>query len=93
MWIKVSEKITLTAFGFYQGRNSNLQYDVKPQYYLNIGSRVSFAKGKGSISLNYNDVFNTMKFRFKGTKPYIQEGEFNWESNTCLLYTSPSPRD
>ena len=47
---KVSEKITLTAFGFYQGRNSNLQYDVKPQYYLNVGSRVSFAKGKGSIS-------------------------------------------
>jgi len=82
---KVSEKITLTAFGFYQGRNSNLQYDVKPQYYLNIGSRVSFAKGKGSISLNYNDVFNTMKFRFKGTKPYIQEGEFNWESNTVYL--------
>ena len=82
---KVSEKITLTAFGFYQGRNSNLQYDVKPQYYLNIGSRVSFAKGKGSISLNYNDVFNTMKFRFKGTKPYVQEGEFNWESNTVYL--------
>ena len=82
---KVSEKITLTAFGFYQGRNSNLQYDVKPQYYLNIGSRVSFAKGKGSISLNYNDVFNTMKFRFKGAKPYVQEGEFNWESNTVYL--------
>ena len=82
---KVSEKITLTAFGFYQGRNSNLQYDVKPQYYLNVGSRVSFAKGKGSISLNYNDVFNTMKFRFKGAKPYVQEGEFNWESNTVYL--------
>ena len=45
----------------------------------------SIAKGKGSISLNYNDVFNTMKFRFKGTKPYIQEGEFNWESNTVYL--------
>ena len=56
-----------------------------PQYYLNIGSRVSFAKGKGSISLNYNDVFNTMKFRFKGAKPYVQEGEFNWESNTVYL--------
>jgi len=82
---KVSEKITLTAFGFYQGRNSNLQYDVKPQYYLNVGSRVSFAKGKGSISLNYNDVFNTMKFRFRGAKPYVQEGEFNWESNTVYL--------
>ena len=82
---KINEKITFTAFGFYQGRNSNLQYDVKPMFYVNIGSRISFAKGKGSVSLNYNDIFNTMKFRFKGTKPYFQEGEFNWESNTVYL--------
>ena len=82
---KINEKITFTAFGFYQGRNSNLQYDVKPMFYVNIGSRISFAKGKGSVSLNYNDIFNTMKFRFKGTKPYVQEGEFNWESNTVYL--------
>lgn len=82
---KISEKITFTAFGFYQGRNSNLQYDVKPMFYVNIGSRISFAKGKGSVSLNYNDIFNTMKFRFKGSKPYVQEGEFNWESNTVYL--------
>ena len=82
---KINEKITFTAFGFYQGINSNLQYDVKPMFYVNIGSRISFAKGKGSLSLNYNDIFNTMKFRFKGTKPYVQEGEFNWESNTVYL--------
>ena len=82
---KINEKITFTAFGFYQGRNSNLQYDVKPMFYVNIGSRISFAKGKGSVNLNYNDIFNTMKFRFKGTKPYVQEGEFNWESNTVYL--------
>jgi len=82
---KINKKITLTAFGFYQGRNSNLQYDVKPMFYVNIGSRVSFAKGKGSVSLNYNDIFNTMRFQFKGTKPYVQQGEFNWESNTVYL--------
>ena len=54
-------------------------------YFVNIGSRVSFDKGKGSLSLNYNDIFNTMKFRFDGSSPYVQEGEFNWESNTIYL--------
>ena len=82
---KVSKKVNLTAFGFYRGRTSNLQFNVKPMYFVNIGSRVSFDKGKGSLSLNYNDIFNTMKFRFDGSSPYVQEGEFNWESNTIFL--------
>ena len=82
---KVSKKVNLTAFGFYRGRNSNLQFNVKPMYFVNVGSRFSFDEGKGSISLNYNDIFNTMKFRFDGTSPYVQEGEFNWESNTIYL--------
>ena len=82
---KLSKKITLTAFGFYQGASSNLQYNVKPMYYINIGSRISFDRGRGSVILNYNDIFNSMKLRFDGTKPFVQEGEFNWESNTVFL--------
>ena len=83
--LKVNKKISLTAFGFYRGRNANLQFNIEPMYFVNIGSRVSFDKGKGSFSLNYNDIFNTMKFAFDGTSPYVQEGEFNWESNTIYL--------
>lgn len=82
---KVSKRVNLTAFGFYRGANSNLQFNVKPMYFVNIGSRVSFLDGKGSVSLNYNDILNTMKFGFDGSSPYIQEGEFNWESNTIYL--------
>jgi len=82
---KVSKKVSLTAFGFYRSRNANLQFNIKPMYFVNLGSRVSFDKGKGSLSLNYNDIFNTLKFRFDGTSPYVQEGEFNWESNTIYL--------
>ena len=82
---KVSKRVNLTAFGFYRGAKSNLQFNVKPMYFVNIGSRVSFLDGKGSVSLNYNDILNTMKFGFDGSSPYIQEGEFNWESNTIYL--------
>ncbi len=79
---KASKTLTFTAFGFYRGKNKTLQFDIDPMYFVNIGARVSFAQGKGTFSLNYNDIFDTMKFSFEGTRPYNQVGEFNWESNT-----------
>ena len=79
---RVNKTLSFTAFGFYRAKNKTLQFDIKPMYFVNLGSRVSFAQGKGSFSLNFNDVFNTMRFGFKSTKPFVQEGEFNWESHT-----------
>ena len=54
-------------------------------YSVNFGARYSFAKGKGTLSANFNDVFNTMLFQFEGQRPYVQNGEFNWESQTLYL--------
>ncbi len=79
---KVSKIISLTAFGFYRGQNQNIQFDIDPMYFVNLGARVSFAQGKGSFNLNFNDVFNTMHFSGSGTKPYQQDVFFNWESHT-----------
>ena len=50
-----------------------------------MGARYSFAEGKGTLSFNYNDIFNTMRFAFKGDYPYAQEGSFNWESNNVYV--------
>lgn len=78
----LSKTVSFTAFGFYRGKNQTLQFDMDPMYFVNIGTRIGFAKGKGTFSLNYNDIFDTMEFAFKGTKPFVQNGAFNWESNT-----------
>ena len=78
----LSKTVSFTAFGFYRGKNQTLQFDMDPMYFVNIGARIGFAKGKGTFSLNYNDIFDTMEFAFKGTKPFVQNGAFNWESNT-----------
>ena len=48
----------------------------------NIGARYNFWDGKATASLNYNDIFNTMKFQGTGTRPFNQNIQFNWESNT-----------
>jgi outer membrane receptor protein involved in Fe transport len=79
---KVNKTISLTAFGFYRGANENLQFDMDAMYFVNLGARVSFAEGKGSFSINFNDVFDTMKFSAIGTKPYEQHIDFQWESRT-----------
>ncbi|WP_452602362.1 TonB-dependent receptor domain-containing protein [Pontimicrobium sp. MEBiC06410] len=79
---KATKTLSFTAFGFYRGKNKTLQFDLEPMYFVNLGARISFAQGKGSFSLNYNDIFDTMEFAFNGTRPFRQVGGFNWESNT-----------
>lgn len=79
---KVTKKLTLSAFGLYRGQNKGLQFTNKPMYFVNTGLRYSFLDDAATFSFNYNDIFNTMKFRFEGDRPYPQNGQFNWESNT-----------
>ncbi|WP_303317342.1 outer membrane beta-barrel family protein [Flavivirga abyssicola] len=79
---KASKKISLTAFAFYRGQNQNIQFDIDPMFFINLGARVSFAQGRGSFNLNFNDIFNTMHFSGEGVKPYQQDVFFNWESHT-----------
>jgi outer membrane receptor protein involved in Fe transport len=80
-----SKRLTFTAFMFYRGKNKNLQFDMLPMYFMNLGARLSVLKGKGTINLGYNDVFDTMRFRFGTNKPFPSSGEFNWESRTVQL--------
>lgn len=83
--ITASKKLSFTAFLFYRGRNSNLQFDVLPMYFMNLGARLNVLKGKGTVNVGLNDVFDTMNFRFSGRLPFEQEGEFNWESRTIQI--------
>ncbi|MBT8210455.1 MAG: outer membrane beta-barrel family protein, partial [Eudoraea sp.] len=79
-----TKKLTFQLFGFYRGSNRNIQFEVEPMYFINLGARYSFAQGKGTLSLNFNDVFNTMRFAFDGDQPFLQTGQFNWESQNVF---------
>ena len=80
-----TKKLSFTAFMFYRGRNKTLQFDVLPMYFVNLGARLSVLKGKGTVNIGFNDVFDTMRFRFEGRLPYNQVGAFHWESRTVQL--------
>ncbi len=83
--LKASKKLTFQVFGFYRGANENIQFKVKPLYFINTGARYSFAQGKGTLSVNYNDIFNTMRFAFDSDTPFTQNGQFNWESRSLYV--------
>ena len=80
-----TKKLTLTAFALYRGPNEGIQFKGKSMFMTNVGARYTIFDGKGTVSLNYNDIFNTMKARFTSENPYLVEGQFNWESNTVYV--------
>ncbi|RLD30019.1 MAG: TonB-dependent receptor [Bacteroidetes bacterium] len=84
----VSKSLSFTAFGFYRGTNKSIQFNVDPMYFVNLGMRYSFLEGKANFSLSFNDVFNTMKFGGEANRPFKQEIQFNWESQTVAASLS-----
>ncbi|MFC5046723.1 TonB-dependent receptor domain-containing protein [Aquimarina hainanensis] len=82
---KVSKDLTFQLFGFYRGDQEGIQFKTKPFYFVNAGARYNIMKGKGTLSFNYNDVFNTMRFRFEGEDPYRQNGAFKAETQTIFV--------
>lgn len=81
----VTRQLSLQLFGFYRGQNQTIQFTAKPMYFVNTGARYTFAEGQGTLSVNFNDVFNTMRFAFDGDQPFVQNGEFNWESQNLFV--------
>jgi outer membrane receptor protein involved in Fe transport len=81
---KATKKLTFSLFGMYRGAQKGLQFERKPMYFVNTGIRYNFMEN-ATVSFNYNDVFNTMKFEFESNRPYPSAGEFNWESNSWYI--------
>jgi hypothetical protein len=71
--------------GLYSGENIGLQFKRNEMWKIDAGASYNVLKGKGTISARVSDIFNTMNFSFEGTKPYRQQGEFNWESQSVYL--------
>ncbi|RED44014.1 outer membrane receptor protein involved in Fe transport [Winogradskyella eximia] len=78
---KVSKSLSFSAFGMYRGKNKNIQFEMSDMLMVNLGMRYSFLEdNRASFSLSYNDIFDTMYAEFNGQRPYVQQGQFNWES-------------
>ncbi|QYA25815.1 TonB-dependent receptor [Gramella sp. MT6] len=83
---EATESFTFSLFGFYRSKSQDLQLDVKPMYFMNLGARYSFLEDdKATLSLNFNDVFDTQEFRVTDGRPIEQTGRFKGETQTVYL--------
>ena len=82
---KVNSRISLLLFGFYRGGVDGLQNNSKEMYKIDAGGRYTLLDNKMSISLRFNDIFDTMEYGFDSLNPYPQVGKFKWESQTVYF--------
>ncbi|CAM1346681.1 TonB-dependent receptor domain-containing protein [Tenacibaculum crassostreae] len=81
----VNKNLRLQLFAMYRGPREDIQWNVKPMKMVNLGANYSILKGKGNLTFRVNDIFNTMRFKFDSTRPFVQNGRFKWESRTTYI--------
>ncbi|GAA4319715.1 outer membrane beta-barrel family protein [Pontixanthobacter gangjinensis] len=82
----VTEDLTFSLFGFYRSKMRDLQLDIDDLYFVNLGARYTFLENKNAtLSLNFNDVFDTQEFRVTGGRPFPQQGRFKGETQSVYL--------
>jgi len=82
---KLLDNVVFQLFSAYSGPQKVLQYELKDNFYLNTGLRYNFAKGRGSVNVNFNDVFKTRRFAFEAFRTILQEGEFKRDTHTVFF--------
>ena len=82
---KATKNLRFQLFAMYRGPSKDIQWQVENMWMVNTGASLSVLEGKGTINFRVNDIFQGMKFAFNSTNPYVQNGQFNWESRTAYL--------
>lgn len=82
---RVNPRLSFLLFGFYRGPVNGVQGKSREMYKIDSGARYSLLDNKMSLSLRFNDMFNTQRFGFDSDNPFPQSGEFRWESRTVYF--------
>lgn len=82
---KATKNLRFLIFGFYRSGVNGIQFNGKEMYKIDTGGRYSFLQDKATLSIRFNDVFNTMKAGFDGKNPYPIRGQFTWESQSVYV--------
>ncbi len=82
---KVTKALTFQVLTVYKGAQKILQYELKENIFVNTGARYNFAKGKGTFSINFNDIFKTQRFAFEAFRTIKQVGEFKRDAQNIYV--------
>ncbi|WP_188375035.1 TonB-dependent receptor domain-containing protein [Winogradskyella haliclonae] len=82
---KVTKKLSLSAFAMYRGKDTGLNFEMEPMYFVNLGMRYSFLKeNRATFSLNFNNVFDTQEINILSERPFRQEAQVMPEFKTIF---------
>jgi outer membrane receptor protein involved in Fe transport len=71
---------------YYRAPQRTTQGERLAYYMLNLGISKDILKGKGTLTLNVHDLFNSRKYRYIIDRPNLySENEFRWSSRTVSL--------
>lgn len=79
---KLTKDFRLIWFTMYRAGERSLQFTNKEMWKTDLGARLNIFEGKGTFSVRYNDIFNTMRAGFKSDEPANISGKFRWENQT-----------
>lgn len=84
--LKFTQTTTFQLTGMYTAPMTNPQGEVKGFNSVDAGVKQDFWKGKASVSVNVNDIFNTRKFQVHNEGDYyIMDAERRRESRVATL--------
>ncbi len=79
-------QVDLQLSGNYRAPENNVQGQQKSIYTMDFGANMDVLKGKGTLNLSVQDLFNTRKYRGDLITPsLIEEREFQWRSRQARL--------
>ena len=81
----ITDDLTLQLFGYYRGPSEELQFKSDKMYFVNAGAKYNILDNKGTISLYFNDIFNTQEFTFHANLPDNQTGTFKPQSQNLYV--------
>lgn len=81
----ITKDLRLQMFTMYRGGGKSIQFEIEPMWMMNLGASYNVLKGKGTVSLRMNDIFQGAKFKFSSENPYPSTGQFQGESRTAYL--------
>ncbi len=80
-----TENLTFQLFGMYRSPSQMLQFEAEEMCFINAGARYNLFNDKATLSLNFNDIFDTQRFTFHTDLPFEQRGSFKPDSQTVFL--------
>ncbi len=83
---KATKKLSFSLFAMYRGKDTGLNFEMDPMYFVNLGMRYSFLEdNRATFSMNFNNVFDTQEISIVSERPFRQTVDFRPEFNTIFV--------